>query len=194
MKSYLLFIKENVIATFSIAVVFIIIFMLSLHLENNFNNEKKNAKVTEKIDFWLGKKMFLPHYDSLDKSYSLKNKGIKIVSYIDGNCGKCIEEVFKWKQLTTKNKVFDKVDIIFFINSMDFESLISFIEFKEPFPLPLINDKENVFFSRNGLADNKMFQTFMLDQNNNVLIVGNPMLGDKILQLYIRTIQELNED
>lgn len=194
MKSILYVIKENGIIIFSISVTFITILLLPLHFEKFYNNEKENVRVAENVRIRRGKTLFLPLNDSFKKSYSSKNNGIKIVSFIDGNCGVCIEELYKWKQIINKYEVIDKAELIFFVNSMDFKSLISFIEVKEPFPKPLINDQENLFFNQNKLSRNKMFQTFLLDKNNKVILVGNPIFGDKVLSLYIRTIQELNED
>jgi hypothetical protein len=41
----------------------------------------------------------------------------------------------------------------------------------------------------NSLSKDKNFQTFLLDSNNRVILVGNPMNNKNIFDLYLREIE-----
>lgn len=58
------------------------------------------------------------------------------------------------------------------------------------FPLPVLFDPRNEFKKRNNLPDGHKFHTFLLNENNEVVGVGNPTENPKIRDFYKRIITE----
>ena len=56
---------------------------------------------------------------------------------------------------------------------------------------PIYMDTTGVFRRTNPqLPSNPMFHTFLLDENNEVLAVGNPLENEKIDRMFWRTVKE----
>ncbi|MFW6096397.1 MAG: hypothetical protein ACOC8S_08165 [Bacteroidota bacterium] len=50
---------------------------------------------------------------------------------------------------------------------------------------PLLLDKENKYMETNELPfGEKKYQSFLLDANNKVVLVGNPIYNDELMELY----------
>jgi len=153
----------------------------------SFYHNKKEKEVSFIVDKWLGKKIVLP-------SGNIKNKkSLKLVTYIDGNCGVCISELDKWRSILIELKRTNKLEFFFYLNSFDFDSLIKSINKENVFPIILINDENNDFFTQNKLENNKLFQTFLLDEYNNVIVIGNPIYNKKILELYLEYVDKISD-
>ncbi len=146
--------------------------------------KKKYKKTSEVINTWVGKKLYLP--DTLIHSPK-KNFHLTVSSFIDGNCGVCIDDLNKWKIFVNEIK---DVNYAFYVNALDYDGFLNYAKKEVDFPLPLINDVNNSFYEKNGLSSNKLFQTFLLDENDKVLIVGNPLYSEKLTKLYKQEIQK----
>jgi hypothetical protein len=68
------------------------------------------------------------------------------------------------------------------------EEELLFILKHELFAYPVFFDKKNELDKLNNLPTNPLYQCFLLDKNNNVLIIGNPVYNQKIWELYQQTI------
>jgi hypothetical protein len=147
----------------------------------------------EQIEKLLGKRIVLP--DSIrfvDKStfklseslYDVKTP-IKITTNIDGDCHVCIEQLKKWESLIKTNKeALDGVDILFFVRADDyniFESLVKDLYF----PYNFIYDAKGEYLIKNKLPFyNKDYQTFLLNEINEICLVGNPVRNRELAKLY----------
>ena len=58
-------------------------------------------------------------------------------------------------------------------------------------PQTIFVDTANVFMKANAnIPSESMFHTFLLDENNKVVLVGNPMLNNKIEYMMISILEE----
>lgn len=58
-------------------------------------------------------------------------------------------------------------------------------------PYPIYMDTTGIFHRTNPqLPSNPMLHTFLLDENNEVLVVGNPLENEKIDRMFWRTVKE----
>lgn len=187
---------QYLIRSIKILILIIILFLLFKKLAVPLYLKYNHKNIQEvKINNWLGKVIYLPLIDStLNISQYYPQNNIKLVSYINADCGLCIGDFDKWRPILKKIKSFSNTEIIFYVHSSDFMELLNNIERKNPFPIDLIVDKENLFFLINNLDSNKMFHTFLLDNNNKVLLIGNPTMNSDIQELYIKTIQKLTKN
>lgn len=76
---------------------------------------------------------------------------------------------------------------MFIFQSSDTEK-IKAIGKADHFDHPVYLDRNADFVKLNPLPDNSSFHTFLLDKNNKVLVIGNPVLNPTVKDLYIKEI------
>lgn len=173
----------------TISLIFMALFFFSLRVVI------ENSYLSFDITQWSEKKIYLPICDSsIIKSDSFSNTKIKIVSFLDGNCGVCIHDFLRWKNFVREYNINSEVEILIYVNTYNYDGLIETLNPKEFSQFVFINDTNNIFFKINKLEDDKMYHTFLLDSNNKVLIIGSPILNENIKYLYLNTINEILSD
>ena len=114
----------------------------------------------------------------------------KIFSYIDSiGCTSCKLRLHDWKKLI---KEFDllypnTVQYLFYFSSkkkMDICRILLANKFKYPI---CIDDQDSINIL-NKFPTNTAFQTFLLDKNNKIIAIGNPVYNQKIKELYLKII------
>lgn len=127
---------------------------------------------------WLGKKLDIPEVTSNDK---------KIVVRLIGDCPSCIESIKIWKALSnvfkTKNKNVKLVFYVEIINEQRFNELSDQLNFADY----VIFDQKMGFFNKNLLnfPYHLEYQTFLLNEKNEVLIFGNPIVKKELIRKYL---------
>ncbi|MFC5683651.1 hypothetical protein ACYE2N_00780 [Flavobacterium sp. MAHUQ-51] len=157
---------------------------------------KENKEINNELSEIIGKKIEL--IDSL--SYYSQKKGffkkqqdnsIKIVTYIDGGCGSCLYNLEKWKELM-KAPELKNVCFLFYIKVYEKKQVSELIS-EIDFTYPIIADLSNQFYEVNRLKSDKNYQTFLVDKENKIVLVGNPLYSRKIMKLYFETISKINK-
>lgn len=132
--------------------------------------------------------------DTLDFVRS-EDELFKLIVYYDStSCSSCmVSKMFLW------NDIIDYVDtfkgkfslyFIFSTSKKDSKQLIFSIN-NSGFSYPILIDTNNEFAKLNThLPSNKLLHTFLLDENNNVVIVGNPMQNKHIEQMMQTYVEE----
>ena len=156
-------------------IVFFVVILFALNRKGVCIFNKSEDILT--VEYWLGKTLYNPN--SINDSNQLS-----IVSYIDGNCGQCIHDLYKWKDVIKKLDNTQNVNYIFYTCSYDFASLSKYCDSIIGLPIELTYDSLNVFYTTNDLDLDKRFQTFLVDNNDVILIVGNPIFSKDLLDLY----------
>lgn len=161
------------------------------------NVPKKDAtwdkKVENTVSQWIHKKMYLP--DSLEivedttivgKFYlkSLKSHR-RLVVYIDAGCGVCLLHFEFWQKFINeamKKKV--NCDYLLYVKIDDLDTdLVRKMKFTYPFLI----DNESLFVDKNELWD-KRFQCALLNDKNEVILVGDPTLNPQLRELYMNVL------
>ena len=62
------------------------------------------------------------------------------------------------------------------------------------FTQPIIYDPENHYIKMNKLPDNKLLNTFLIDPNGKIVVIGNPIISNKIATLYKNEIDRAEND
>ncbi len=117
-----------------------------------------------------------------------QNTGLRIVSYINGNCPKCLFDLKKWMEMKAKYQL----KLIFVINTEDKVRLDYFIK-KEDLQISYFLDSTNSFILSNELPSNPLLQTFLLDKNDKILLMGNPLYNRDLFQLYQTEVAKAKE-
>ena len=127
--------------------------------------------------------------DGSSSFFNEMNKQHIIVVYSDSsNCNACNIQFPAWRirfnELRLEN---NNVGLIFIINTGN----ISDLEMNaKVFNAPGLRlyDTQGVFKKDNKNSDNIDLHTFLLDKDNNVILVGNPITNHQILALYKKAI------
>ena len=121
--------------------------------------------------------------------------GMKLVVYTDtAACSSCVlNKMYKWNGLLKKLEVYGDLFQVYFIFRplpKDIDSFYMAIRrFSSSYPIYL--ESLGMFERVNPQIPSDVYMhTFLLDNENNVLLVGNPIWNEKIEALFWRTVEE----
>ena len=146
----------------------------------------KQKKLKDLYNEWYGKEIEIP-FDNLSFNHPLR-----IALYVGSDaCAECQLNLPLWKTFISHldSLTSDAVDICFFIQPYSTRE-IEIVLKQECFEYPVIIDTADLFNKTNQLPENPSFHCFLLDYDNRVILIGNPVQNPKIRDLYIRTICE----
>lgn len=151
----------------------------------------QDSRLVREAKKLYGKQIVLPsEYESLsvsgipdiaDEMY----KRYKIVTYIDSSsCSECaFQLVKKWDELLRDIPLHADVGFIPVMYPYDKEEITELLEqFKIEWPL--LYDVKNEFIVRNKLNVLARNRTFMLDENNKIIVVGEPLNALPLWEVY----------
>lgn len=81
-----------------------------------------------------------------------------------------------------------KLSFLFYFYPKD-KSELRFIFQRDSFEYPICLDENDSFNKLNHFPSDMTFQTFLLNRNNKVLAIGNPIHNPKIRELYVKIIR-----
>lgn len=113
----------------------------------------------------------------------------KILSYIDTNdCIECKLKFQEWNRLIKESDSLHlKVDFIF-IAHLKHYYLLEKSQKINKFDKVIYYDYNDLVNKKNRFPQKFMFQTFLLNPQNRVVLVGNPTMNPKLWNLYKREI------
>ncbi len=158
------------------------------------NTENKNTAIIKK---WIGKEILFPQkieWKILGRDTvcsDLLNYSYKIFVYQDSaNCMPCNFHALEWKSIIEDcNKKNIDISFLFILQSSDYKEIeVNFI--LNDFYYPVVYDKKKEFDKLNKFPRESVFQTFLLDKNNKVLLIGSPTNNPKIWELYKKMITQ----
>ena len=121
-------------------------------------------------------------------------KEFKILLYVDSaGCSECRLKLFEWKQLMeeTDSLFQGKVGFLFFFQPKNVHEVV-YLSAHASFDHPVFVDINGTINGLNRFPQIMEYQCFLLDKNNNVLSIGNPVLNFKIWELYKMQIADKN--
>ncbi len=143
---------------------------------------------------WWGKTIKFPtsrpfttvNKDTIDMIAETNNQK-KILVYVDSlNCTECQLNFGRWKDfLIDVNKLRDnKIKVLFYITTDRVKSIRKILT-EEDFQYPVCMDKNDSINILNSFPKNPRFRTFLLDEGNKIILIGNPTTSQSIKQLYL---------
>lgn len=115
----------------------------------------------------------------------------KIVSYIDSKgCTNCKMRLAEWNDFISylDSNFLYEVPVYFFFHPKDMKEILYLLR-RDNFKYPICLDINDSFNSLNNFPMDLQFQTFLLDKENKVLAIGNPVHNPKVKELYLAIIQ-----
>lgn len=122
--------------------------------------------------------------------FSLDDADYTIVAYIDSaGCTACRMKLPVWNGIINEFKSLDDADVNFVmvINASDAEE-VDYLLKRDNFLHPVCIDPDGRFAELNGLPADMAYHNFLLDSNNEIVLVGNPAINPKIMDLYRKVI------
>jgi len=117
------------------------------------------------------------------------SKPLKILVYSDSLTCACELKLPMWKirfkELTRNN---NNVGLVFILNTNDIPAIELDVSVTKVQGLKLY-DSNGIFARENNLHNDMDLHTFLLDSDNNVLLIGNPLDNHKLFALYKELIE-----
>ena len=148
------------------------------------------------VQEWNGKEIKFPTRsvftiqgkDTVD--FEFKNADYKVVTYIDSvGCTSCKLQLHRWKQLVAEvdSLTDDSVPFLFYFHPKNIKEL-RYLTRRDGFTYPVCFDEQDEINRLNQFPSVMDFQTFLLDKDNKVVAMGNPILNPNIKDLYLEVI------
>lgn len=174
------------------------IFVISLLIISCENKNKK--EIIDTIAEWDGKEIVFP----LHSVYTIQGEDTvyhndehakyKILTYVDTTgCTSCKLQLAKWRNFISKTDSISggSVDFLFYLFPKNMKELF-FLMKRDRFTYPVCIDEKDSLNLLNGFPKDDRFRTFLLDEQNRVVAIGNPIHNLKIKELYLKIIGEEN--
>ncbi|MCD8164673.1 MAG: DUF1573 domain-containing protein [Bacteroides sp.] len=172
------------------------IFILLTLTEGCTSSEKR--KIIRIVRQWEGKEVLFPEdpvftlYGKDTVDFALPSSGYRIFSYVDSiGCISCKLQLEKWKYFIreTDSVMGFEVPVLFFFHPKNYKDL-SYILRRDRFGLPVCIDEKNEINHLNQFPQEMAFQTFLLNEENRVVAIGNPVHNPRVKELYYHTMLE----
>ena len=158
--------------------------------------ESNKEAMLRLVNEWNGKEIKFPSCsvftiqgkDTVD--FPFMDADYKVVTYVDSaGCTSCKLQLNRWKELVAEvDSLTDgAVPFLFYFQTKDLKEL-RYLTRREGFTYPVCFDEKDELDALNQFPDEMMFQTFLLDKDNKVVAIGNPVLSPKVKELYLKVM------
>lgn len=164
--------------------------------------ESREEAMLRLVGEWNGKEIKFPSRsvftvqgkDTVD--FEFRHADYKVVTYIDSvGCTSCKLQLPRWKELLAEvdSLMEGSVPFLFYFHPKDMKEL-RYLTRRDRFTYPVCFDEKDEFNRLNRFPKEMMLQTFLLDKDNKVLAIGNPVLNPKVKELYVSLITGRKEN
>ena len=158
--------------------------------------ESNKEAMLRLVNEWNGREIKFPSRsvftvqgkDTVD--FPFMDADYKVVTYVDSaGCTSCKLQLNRWKELVVEvDSLTDgAVPFLFYFQTKDLKEL-RYLTRREGFTYPVCFDEKDELDGLNRFPDEMMFQTFLLDKDNKVVAIGNPVLSPKVKELYLKVM------
>ena len=165
--------------------------------------QDKNKEATLRlVKEWNGKEIKFPAHsiftiqgkDTVD--FDFRDSEYKIVTYVDSvGCTSCKLHLERWKTFIkdVDSVMNGSVPFVFVFHPKNVKELRHILR-GHAFNYPVFFDEKDDFNVLNRFPSEMMFQTFLLDKENIVMALGNPVLNPQIKDLYLKQLGRYSID
>ena len=158
--------------------------------------ESREEAMLRLVNEWNGKEIKFPARsvftiqgkDTVKLEFS--NVDYKVVTYIDSvGCTSCKLQLSRWKKLVEEvdSLTNGRVPFLFYFHPKDRKEL-RYLTRRDDFTYPVCFDERDELNRLNQFPTDMTFQTFLLDKDNKVVAMGNPVHNPKVKELYLDLI------
>lgn len=176
--------------------ILLVVFIFSF---TGCKKQRQKAEIKSIVEEWVGKEIKFP--DSFQCSLLGKNASymlcadllqteFKILLYVDSTgCTNCKLQLLEWNDLI--NELYriqgNNLSFLFFFHPKDITELQLILQMNG-FRYPVFIDARDEINRINKFSNQPAYHCFLLDKDNKVLMIGNPVQNTKILELYKKQI------
>ena len=174
----------------------IILVLLPIFFSCKNEQKEKEKQIAQLVSEWQGKQIVFPEnsiftrYLTDTTDYQIPQSEYKVLIYVDSiGCTSCKLQLHKWKELIeyTISVTQNKVPFLFFFHPKDAKE-IRYLLKRDGFDHPICIDLDDRLNKLNKFPADMTFQTFLLDKNNKVAVLGNPVHNTAVKDLYLKQI------
>ena len=174
----------------------IILALLPIFFSCKNEQKEKETQIVQLVNEWQGKQIVFPEsitftrYLTDTTDYQIPNSEYKVLIYVDSiGCTSCKLQLPKWKELIeyTDSITQWKIPFLFFFHSKNYKE-IRYLLKRDGFDRPVCIDMDDQLNKLNKFPADIVFQTFLLDKNNKVAVLGNPVHNTAVKDLYLKQI------
>ena len=159
--------------------------------------ESREEAMLRLVNKWNGKEIKFPFRsvftiqgkDTVD--FDFGNADYKVITYIDSvGCTSCKLQLPRWKKFVAEvdSLTNGRVPFLFYFHPKDIKEL-RYLTRRDDFTYPVCFDERDELNRLNQFPTDMTFQTFLLDKDNKVVAMGNPVLNPKVKDLYLDVIK-----
>jgi len=158
--------------------------------------ETNKARIARLVSEWQGKEIIFPDnpvftvYAKDTADYSIPQNGYKILVYTDSlGCTNCKLQLDRWKEFVayTDSVTNGTTSFLFFFHAKDFQEIYYLLK-RDGFNYPVCFDTNDELNKLNSFPSELTFQTFLLNERNEVEVIGNPIHNPAIKELFLKKI------
>ena len=174
----------------------IILVLLPIFFSCKNEQKEKEKQIAQLVSEWQGKQIVFPEnsiftrYLTDTTDYQIPQSEYTVLIYVDSiGCTSCKLQLHKWKELIeyTNSVTQNKVPFLFFFHPKDAKE-IRYLLKRDGFDHPICIDLDDRLNKLNKFPADMTFQTFLLDKNNKVAVLGNPVHNTAVKDLYLKQI------
>lgn len=162
--------------------------------------QDSRKKISDMVQEWEEREVHFPDHpvftvqgrDTVD--FSFVGSDYKIVSYVDSmGCVSCKLRLPDWKVFIAEvdSLTGGQVPFIFFFHPKKISEM-HYLMRRDEFTYPACLDTRDELNRLNNFPEDIAFQTFLLDKQNRVKVLGNPVLNPRVKELYLRVLTGRN--
>ena len=159
--------------------------------------ESEKERLSRLVIEWEGKEILFPTHstftiqgkDTVD--FQFQDAEYNVVTYVDSiGCTSCKLQLHRWKEFLSEvdSLTNGNVSFLFYFHPKDMKEL-RYLTRRDAFTHPVCFDEKDEFNQLNHFPSEMMFQTFLLDERNRVVALGNPVLNPNVKELYLNLIR-----
>lgn len=158
--------------------------------------ETEKEKITRLVTEWQGKEIRFPkemvftRYLTDTVDWQIPESDYKVLIYVDSiGCTSCKLQLHKWKEMIdyTDSITGSKVPFVFVFQPKDLKEMQYLLK-RDRFDLPVYMDLDDRLNKLNRFPSDLTFQTFLLNKENRVVVLGNPVHNLAVKDLYLKQI------
>lgn len=157
------------------------------------NSRKEIAKI---VQHWQNKEIIFPEDITFTKygtdtiDYKIPSSSYKILMYVDSiGCTSCKLQLHKWKEFISEldSLTNGSVPVIFFFHPKDMRE-ISYLMKRDGIEIPVCIDLDDELNALNKFPSSQEFQTFLLNEENKIVYIGNPTHNASVKDMYLSEV------
>ena len=172
----------------------LIILLLTIFL--SACQDKQKEIITLLVKEWQGKQILFPEnmvftrFASDTTNFVIPTSDYKVLVFVDSiGCTSCKLQLSRWKEFIRYTDSISQKNIPFlFFFQFDDQWEIHSLLIRENFDKPICLDRSDSLNQLNHFPKDIRFQVFLLDINNKVVVIGNPVHNPNVKELYLEEI------